>query len=1280
MYDNTNIDNQDNLYKTFEQNNEDTLQPQFSYSVSQQKADQLNKIRNTKESNLAGTNGTELPKPRLNNEIEKLLLGEEYRDPNVIEPDYVDEAKAAFYRAGRDFGRLGRNVTSWATNKLGMDETTKYLDDIHFKTDEEINKVADYDPRYAKQKMDAIGDAYDRGDYLGMITSGVAAAPTLLIDSSPDMLMLMSGGGSGVVASKAARYAMLANDAKKALGTAKGIKAAYIAKEAKVANDLRKVGEVAKAREVLNTAKIERTALDKAVVDASTKADMYKAKMNALKDLSHGFDVGKSTALVGSKEASNNAEEYYENTGKKYSTTRALVDALANTLLLAPEAALFKGIVKSSAKDVGDAATGRMLSALKDGNRAGVFKSLWNNYKDILAVGGFEAGQEYLQQWEGILAKELGTKDKETGNEKTFSDLVTNAGHLKETAVAAAGGFGTAGTARAVPAGVSLGLDVATGTIAKGINVGKNIVGKARVKGAMKVLSPEERARLKAKYESEDKIVAETIKGKEDLINTINNPYITIEDLESIEDPDLQYIIKHKKAEKVGLDKSLNTIEKAEDDKTIEKQLSYTQRGKYDSAVSEFGDNKFEALVKSGRDAKSIKDEELQPTLEDKKKIATDIISKDIDEATKSYNVDDIKPALVAKINEDITAIQAKHEANRAKDYTYSMIKGSYDTLKDATNSVLNQINPDTRKAIVDSFNYAVKTGKDVGNYVVNSVENIDESTTRALVDDIMDGKAKKELFKFTYDELDSLEQSLQKDHPKAAAVVRRAKLAKRLGLKLFNMTDNEKSNEDTSILDKAYDMIKKGFDSNIAMSVRGLVSVTMDNLKDSEVLAKAEKVVNDLDKKLSVLTEEEQSVVNDAKSKIERTKRLRELENENSTKEANNDSNVEEGSTTNSTLTDINRQLLDVENTYESISDLDEKVSYLNNNIHDILAIIRAASKDVDANKLKDHVLRVRKLLSKYEAAIGELILQDKEKGVEQSKLNSISNVAKAFIDSTNTSLNDIVGNDTHESSRNNNNNNKSKSTANEKEVADTINNVLKEKTIKALSNLANNYAVDEKLSANISKVLDNPNFVKIFKDSINNGYSNYVYKENIDKVIELLNIIGEKHNIDVKSKEIYKLALQIQSEVSNNANTNDSSTTSQVDEKSVNNSIKKHVTSLGEHLIKTIDKLSQLEDGDSANATKIMQESVKHQVEAIDNINNEIDKLGEDASLDPTITEILPALVPLRSYVYSKEHLDSVGETKANADKAIVDNLYDRMLEEELVTNDGSEVYVEC
>lgn len=234
-----------------------------------------------------------------------------------------------------------------------------------------------------------------------------------------------------------------------------------------------------------------------------------------------------------------------ENDGQHPSKERLATMGVGSAILMAGQFSIGKSFLPKSKEEL--TRLEKLVRAAKPdkGSARKIVDNLAKGAAKVAATGGAEASQEYLQQWQQMLSKNVNPKEGQSLWDAVKVELQNPENQL-EAKVAAAIGFGAGGATKGVTIAPKLGVDVAVDTAvgtAKG--VGKVVSGTVHGllnKSNKNKLSQSDRRDLHNQQQNQETIA----KDKTDSLAkqaTILEEAETVEDLKA--DPELRSIIEN---------------------------------------------------------------------------------------------------------------------------------------------------------------------------------------------------------------------------------------------------------------------------------------------------------------------------------------------------------------------------------------------------------------------------------------------------------------------------------------------------------------------------------------------------------------------------------------------------------------------------------------------------------------------------------------------------------------------------------------------------------------
>jgi len=180
----------------------------------------------------------------------------------------------------------------------------------------------------------------------------------------------------------------------------------------------------------------------------------------------------------------------------------------------------------------------------------------------------------------------------------------------------------------------------------------------------------------------------------------------------------------------------------------------------------------------------------------------------------------------------------------RAKDYGYGIYKNAKKGIGTIGKAVAEQFSDETIKAIVNTAKKTKDITKAVLDGTLEAALNTDKSTARAFIDDVSNGKANKRIYDFSSKQLTELAKAFE-GNKKAQDLIRKAQIRKSKALKDLGLEGNKES---TEILDIITSTATNLSNSSVADKLRGLFSVSVDKISDSNVVKKMKDVMDSIE------------------------------------------------------------------------------------------------------------------------------------------------------------------------------------------------------------------------------------------------------------------------------------------------------------------------------------------------------------------------------------------------------------------------------------------------
>ena len=507
--------------------------------------------------------------------------------------DYIDEAQASLYRAGRDLGHMGTDILSWGAEKIqgSHDPITQGLDSIKWSSDEDVNKAVGYDPTYANNLDRNMSKSYDNmmnnpslSNLWNLTRDTVKTVPHMATDMT-DIAVTMPFGGEGL-------WVKIAGGLNK---LAKADRAAVALDRVATLNDVNRfkgaLKEVPESKGLWNldtvpskaasqdlklfrpeptmTKESVRTETKKVIAQSNElkkkgilNAESNEALANTLTKLDSYVKVNKATVLLGSSSNANDMREFKKNNnGESASPLRVLANEVAQVGLFGANFSLFNkalGRDKGVAEKVKNIFTGTkdiVEDALNRGKTSIVGHMILDSAAEIAKVSGPAAAQMWTMTWSSILAQKAGSSKY-----GSVENVILDKENQKKANMSALSGAAFAGASKVVPLTFTTPLKGAAILATKGVQSGFNKIRENGKSLDFLKLSDEDRRTIAAKYDLEKKVSDEVVAEHDKHIEDINNAN-TIDDLKKLNNP--------------AIDASINDlIDSKFGSKTIMKQIS----------------------------------------------------------------------------------------------------------------------------------------------------------------------------------------------------------------------------------------------------------------------------------------------------------------------------------------------------------------------------------------------------------------------------------------------------------------------------------------------------------------------------------------------------------------------------------------------------------------------------------------------------------------------------------------------------------------------------------
>jgi len=353
-----------------------------------------------------------------------------------------------------------------------------------------------------QQFFNSVADSH----YGDAFKQGLALAPRVAASSSVSLVELgvgaaltpLLGAGAGLLAKKAKDIGNTVASVKKAFDASQKLRNAK-----KEAEKLKKVTRLSKAsRSVKDFAKnLPKVASQTSILNM----DMVQQQINDYRAQNNGeYPSAQREAVMGLTSFATN-----------------MFEPLMVANLLVPN--FKKEIVKEGVNLIKNLGDGSALFNIVKRAGEGILK--------LSAAGAAEAGQEYVQAWQQMLVSSITPEETNNLMAVLTEKLSNQANRDSALGQGILGGFAGGATkgaisAPAIAAGTAVDLAKATakGTTKTAVGATKiaaNIVKDQSNKAALKILNPEERARLRSTYESEKEVNDQIVAKFDDKVKTV---------------------------------------------------------------------------------------------------------------------------------------------------------------------------------------------------------------------------------------------------------------------------------------------------------------------------------------------------------------------------------------------------------------------------------------------------------------------------------------------------------------------------------------------------------------------------------------------------------------------------------------------------------------------------------------------------------------------------------------------------------------------------------------
>lgn len=742
---------------------------------------------------------------------------EGFMGADVGNPNLIDATQASLYKTAQGVAKLPFKAASGLAGMLSDDAHLADEIDVtqDWATDEGINKFFGHDPSITQNKIGNVVEAYDRGDVVDTAVEALKAVPNVLADSSGEMVGLLAGG-TGLLGG----IAKTANKANKALKAEQ----ALVKKVAKQDIATTKAG-TGYRMQTLKDSLEARKALGAKIASNEDKAKTF----NTLDKL---IRVNKGSVAIGLSMASEQYEEFKKNNNGEGDIGRFIASAGANIALLGIEFNILKGIGKGVLKDMAiPMAKDTLIAALK-GNTTGLVKALFKNSAKIAGAAGAEAAQEYAQTWTEIL-----TKQADTTKFGSLDDVISDEANQKEANIASILGAASGGSLRAAPTVVKAPITAATATASKVIRKTADYGVERAINASYELLSVDEREQLKAQFEAEDANIEKSNATRQTQIDKITEA-TTIEELRELGDDKINEAIDNTLGKSKIASKIVETIDKVTGTNTLEGIAKLSAHGQV-------------LIGKLSKEDKSNPD-----TVETIKEQVLENLNGRLNKNESSIlspRVETIKNAAIAQYNKDIDITKATNTFTKGKDIVQRVATNAYEKAKAKGQELVDAIPQEAVDKVVELINDGKELTTETVETVISELKGIDKSVARALLDDLVSDKPTKAtvtaLTKLNIETLGVLEKAL-KSNPKA---LRKVKAAKDRKIEIRNQFFGDDA-KITTVIKKAkaagkkiMDKLKGLVNEDTATKVKGLKSILVSSINDSETLKDLSEFVDDI-------------------------------------------------------------------------------------------------------------------------------------------------------------------------------------------------------------------------------------------------------------------------------------------------------------------------------------------------------------------------------------------------------------------------------------------------
>lgn len=523
------------------------------------------------------------------------------------------------------------------------------------------------------------------------------------------------------------------------------------------------------------------------------------------------YSLAKDSTIVSADQANQQAEEYEKNTGHKKSIAAITSDFLTNAAINATTGETLKLIFKSGTLGTFKQSAGELMKTVDPRSNAAmtIVKNIAGNTLKVATAGVVGGAQMYLSTWHNILATHnkplLEQLKNEENQNKALSSFVQGATLM--------------GAIEFAPKALNT---AAIGTL----NTGKGVLkGTAKfahtklTKSNLKFMSQEQKDKIYTKWKESEEQHNNTIKANEDAAKRIENA-TDIRTLKSFQDPEVESAID----DVMSKDNKIKAYKKAIDEANDFKDLP-----------------KSTLLAGYIKDIQSEHKGDTELTFDEVKSKLIDKLNNSYKETDLNANLEKIKNKAIASYNEKNKSLQIARKYSQSKDIAGQVVANTYEASKKALNAVLPK---ETRDAIIEQASKGVDLAKVGLDMVIDETKHLNKSAARGVIDDIAKGKMNEVVASYSKDQLKELKKGFEENEK-----------AKKLIDKLIEKRDKVKGefdnyleeNKDKSVLDKLVDSYGSVTNTELAVKLRGLASITKDALTDSDKLSRYKKLVKDL-------------------------------------------------------------------------------------------------------------------------------------------------------------------------------------------------------------------------------------------------------------------------------------------------------------------------------------------------------------------------------------------------------------------------------------------------